>query len=59
MHTSPCIPARRRPVGHAYQPDAERLNRVALDFNGDRVKSVANASEIRLLPATLYNLITL
>jgi hypothetical protein len=46
-------------VGHAYQPDAERLNRVALDFNGDRVKSVANASEIRLLPATLYNLITL
>jgi hypothetical protein len=40
------------------RPDAERLKVVALDWNGDPVKAVGNASAIRLLPTTLYYLIT-
>lgn len=38
--------------------DAARLKVTALDFNGDPVKSIGAASEIRLVPNTIYYLIT-
>jgi hypothetical protein len=40
------------------RPDAGRLKVIALDFNGDPVKSIGTASEIRLAPSTMYYLIT-
>jgi hypothetical protein len=38
--------------------DASRLKVTALDFNGDPVRSIGTASEIRLAPSTIYYLIT-
>ncbi len=38
--------------------DASRLKVTALDFNGDPVKLIGTASEIRLTPSTVYYLIT-
>jgi hypothetical protein len=40
------------------RPDAAQLKVVALDPNGDPVKSIGGASEIRLDPKTVYYLIT-
>jgi hypothetical protein len=40
------------------RPDAARLKVVALDPNGDPVRSLGGASEIRLDPKTIYYLIT-
>ncbi len=38
--------------------DAAKLKVNALDFNGDRVKSIGTAREIRLAPSTIYYLVT-
>ncbi len=40
------------------RPDASRLNVTALDFNGDPVKLLGTANEIRLAPSTIYYIIT-
>jgi hypothetical protein len=40
------------------RPDASKLRVTALDFNGDPVQSIGTAREIRLLPSTIYYLIT-
>jgi len=40
------------------RPDAARLKVTALDFNGDPVKSIGAANELRLAPSTTYYLIT-
>lgn len=39
------------------RPDAARLKAVALDPNGDRVKTLGHAAEIRLDPRTVYYLV--
>jgi hypothetical protein len=43
---------------HFKRPDAAQLEVVALDPNGDRVKALGNAADIRLDPRTVYYLIT-
>lgn len=40
------------------RPDAAKLKAIALDPNGDPVKSLGAAREIRLAPSTIYYLIT-
>ena len=40
------------------RPDAARLKVTALDGNGDALKPLGSASEIRLQPNTLYYLIS-
>jgi hypothetical protein len=40
------------------RPDSARMKVTALDPNGDAVKAIGSAAEIRLLPSTVYYLIT-
>ena len=39
------------------RPDASRLRATALDFNGKAGKTAGNASELNLVPNTIYYLI--